>query len=364
MSLDDTGCDSAGSLGIAPDGGYMLPFWYPTSVWVVDDQRSMLAGFSFTFPDRFPYRLFINPHRAVTEALEDHASRKSVYDTAIEVDIEESQGSPKESVSIDRSAIVRAVSDPDRFSEPSCLILDYGMPQMTGLDLLKRIEHVPARRILYTGHGTERERDPLALGAFNNGLINRYLVKGNIEGLSDEEAAEAIFGVIDEMQFEYMATRLEYIQRTLSLVIPKFHSDPNFVAAFRQILDQHKAIEYYFLEGPPGFLLLDEAGAARRLVVLDERAMGEWAAKAELGGAPRDVLEGLQSRSLMPMATPALTVSHFTESMWRGIFTKPKVIEGVSTYYLGMGSAEDLLSGTAVASFGDYLNLQTGEIES
>lgn len=356
--------DEQGSLGMSPDGKFMLPCWYPTSVWMVDDQRAMLSGLSFAFPDRFPYRLFVDPARAVDEALREQMSHQSIHDTAIAVDVDDSGGAPRETVSVDRSAILRAVSNPDRFSELSCLILDYGMPKMTGLDLLSRIDGVRARRVLFTGHGQSSDRDPLALKAFNSGHIQRYLVKGNVvDNKSDEETANEVFAVIDEMQFEYLHERMRYMSQTLEIVTPSFHQDPVFVQHFRQMLIQHHAVEYYFLEDPAGFLMLDEEGQAARVVVLDERALSEWAAKAEISGAPADVVEGLRARKRVPSVGQGTDTRHYTADMWRGLTVNAQRLEAAKTYYVGVTAATDLLSGTNVASYADFLTLQTGDIE-
>ena len=55
----------------------------------------------------------------------------------------------------------------------SVLFIDYHMPEITGIDFLREIRHLPIKKALITG-----EQDyKVAIDAFNSGLVDAYVRK-------------------------------------------------------------------------------------------------------------------------------------------------------------------------------------------
>ncbi len=64
-------------------------------------------------------------------------------------------------------------SQPQRYALTNVLVVDYSMPAMTGLDVLKALPQWPAQRVLLTGQADES----MAVKAFNQRLINQFIPK-------------------------------------------------------------------------------------------------------------------------------------------------------------------------------------------
>lgn len=59
------------------------------------------------------------------------------------------------------------------YTRCSLVVLDYSMPGLNGLDVLRQVTSLPANRILLTGQAD----DTLAVQAFNEGLIKQFVPK-------------------------------------------------------------------------------------------------------------------------------------------------------------------------------------------
>jgi CheY-like chemotaxis protein len=64
-------------------------------------------------------------------------------------------------------------NQPQRYALANVLVVDYSMPAMTGLDVLKALPKWPAQRVLLTGQADES----LAVQVFNQRLINQFVPK-------------------------------------------------------------------------------------------------------------------------------------------------------------------------------------------
>jgi CheY-like chemotaxis protein len=64
-------------------------------------------------------------------------------------------------------------SQPQRYALTNVLVVDYSMPAMTGLEVLKALPTWPAQRVLLTGQADES----MAVKAFNQRLINQFIPK-------------------------------------------------------------------------------------------------------------------------------------------------------------------------------------------
>jgi CheY-like chemotaxis protein len=64
-------------------------------------------------------------------------------------------------------------TNPYRYGLTKICVVDFSMPTMTGLDVLKALPVWPANRVLLTGKADES----IAVSAFNDGLIDRFVPK-------------------------------------------------------------------------------------------------------------------------------------------------------------------------------------------
>ena len=70
-------------------------------------------------------------------------------------------------------SFIELINDSNRFNEVAVMVLDYSMPEMTGLQLAAALDKPNIRKLLLTGNPSSDE----IIQAFNNKLINKYLKK-------------------------------------------------------------------------------------------------------------------------------------------------------------------------------------------
>jgi CheY-like chemotaxis protein len=173
-----------------------------------------------------------------------------------------------------------------RFGIVSVVVIDYQMPEMSGLDLCRKLAHLPVKRILLTG----QEDDALAVHAFNEGLIDMYLPKNHPRLGAELNLA------IRRFQFSFLEQSTELISKVLGSADPVVWGDSSFSLFFDQICEDRGAVEYYAVGDPKGYLLVNAQGQAELMLLFDEAQLDAQAAAAMASRAPGGVVLQLRSR--------------------------------------------------------------------
>jgi hypothetical protein len=71
------------------------------------------------------------------------------------------------------------------------------------------------------------------------------------------------------------------------------------VPALRALMQRERAVEYYMLQHPSGFLMLRADGSAVKLFVYDETDIRHGISEARARGAPADIQAALENRRLV-----------------------------------------------------------------
>lgn len=262
-----------------------LPFFHPTRVAFVDDDRSFLNLFPLRLDAGVPFLRYNCPHTL----LEDLEGGR--IETRIDVDwwtyYSGASGDPSPKLmGLDKSRIFQHIFDEDRFDVLSVVVMDYEMPEMTGIELCREIAGEPCRKILLTGQADQS----LAIHAFNEGLIDLYLPKRH-PGLEAE-----LNHAIRRFQVEYMAKATDMLRQALISEDPDTWEDEGFCSLFDQIRRDRGVVEYYAVDDPKGFLMVDAAAQGALLLVFDDREVEAQRASATASRAPSGVVAQLQSR--------------------------------------------------------------------
>ena len=182
-----------------------LPFFHPTRVVFVDDDRSFLEYFPRTLGPSIPISRYDSPRKLLadlaTGRIETHIDLKcwtSYSDRLADQDHEHMLG-------LDKAMIFTRVFARQRFGSLSVAVIDFDMPEMDGLDLCHAISHLPCRKILLTGQATESQ----AVAAFNEGLIDCFVSK------SDPHLKAVIRERILRYQRAYIADETRLIRHAL-----------------------------------------------------------------------------------------------------------------------------------------------------
>jgi hypothetical protein len=145
-------------------------------------------------------------------------------------------------------------------------------------------------KILLTGKADER----VAVKAFNDGLINRFIRK------QDPDAIQQLATAIAELQSDYFARLERMVSEALAVGTYGFLRNPDFVAVVGCIQQNKQIVEHYLLSKPLGLLMLDASGNAWRLVVMDQEALRSQAEIARDLDAPDELIHQLTSGRVVP----------------------------------------------------------------
>jgi CheY-like chemotaxis protein len=263
-----------------------LPFYHPTRVAFVDDDPGFLNLLPLRLGDTVPYLRFDSPGELLLELASGQLQGELELDWWDAYPADGARERTEEVISIDKSMIYMRVFNRARFGLLSVAVIDYQMPEMTGLELCRKLGHLPCKRILLTGHADES----LAVHAFNEGLIDLYLPK--LHPRLDTELNLAI----QRFQFAYLEQATELLTQVLHATDPIVWGDPVFARFFHRLCDDRGAVEYYAVSDPKGYLLVDAQGSAELLLLFDEADLSAQCAAAAASRAPDGVVLQVQSR--------------------------------------------------------------------
>lgn len=260
--------------------------YFPSTALFLDDNHDFLLNFVLQLDEGVAYRIFDAPRKALDYIHNKRCELELVSRHCLSEYTQAKNGPlTNHTINLDLAAIHAEVYNPHRFSEISVVVVDYAMPGMDGLEFCRRIENSNIKKILLTGQADEK----LAIAAFNEGLIDRYIKK------SDMNAAAQITKSIYDLQLQYFQAMSDMVVRVLSVTSPSCLHDKEFAHFFRQLREEKNIIEYYLVDNSGSFLMLDDDAEVSFLIVKSEADIREQYNLALASGATRDVLDQLVS---------------------------------------------------------------------
>lgn len=298
-------------------------YYFPTKVFLVDDNKDFLMNFSLQLDPTLAYSLFESPHEALRYLLQD--SKVSQLNQQIFSEYREGNDSPMASqmIRLDISAIHKEVFDQHRFGEVSVIIVDYDMPGLNGLEVCRRLKDLPVKKILLTGKADEK----LAISAFNDGLIDHFIQK------SATSVVTQINKSIKELQRAYFLEATKVIVRMLRMDSASFMRDPVFMELFNNLCQKNNIVEYYLTETTGSFLMLDAQAKPSWLVTKYYDDLKLHYDIAEKSHAPAAVLEALRSGDKLPYSWNTDDYYHVSGKDWDKQLHSAEELKGQDTYY-------------------------------
>ena len=268
----------------------VLPYYFPTTVAFIDDDESFLNNLSVCLPHDLACRMFIQPQRAIdhiTEVNNDRAISEQCFrqpSEALVIDPDNNLTLP-----VNLGPITGALYTEQRFSEVSVVVVDYDMPSVNGLEVCRRLDASGAKKILLTGKADEK----VAVKAFNNGLIDRFVSKGNTCMI------DLLITTISDLQQRYFVDAARPLAGVLRHADLEFLSNSQFADSFQQLHKHYDWVEYYLSPQPVGMLCLSTQGQATQLLVADQRQQQISYQRASALGAPASVLKLIHSAEVI-----------------------------------------------------------------
>lgn len=228
----------------------LLCCYFPTKIIFVDDDSRFLKNREGSLDDDTAvYGFFDNPRDAL-DFINTFQSHLFV--------------SPSFAVPEQKIAHIHSLIDnADRYDEISTAIVDYNMPGMNGLEFFSQLKNPHIRKILYTGVADEK----LAIDAFNQGLIDGYISKGN------PNQEEILTRFMRDSQLHYFRALTDLSAESIlkESISDDPHEvaffDPIFVTYFNDLIEKNAICEYYFNGMDENFILLSETGKVSLLFI-------------------------------------------------------------------------------------------------
>jgi CheY-like chemotaxis protein len=263
---------------------------YPTLTVLVDDSASFIANLEFQMNPSIAVKSFQDAHEALKwiSLRSDGCKGK---DLPIRVGYDgQSLSMERRTIALDVDHLYRAVMDPWRFYSPAVVVVDYAMPQMNGLDFCRALSGLPCKKILFTGAADEM----VAVNAFNKGLIDRYLRKGDPDALDQLEVE------IAALELEYFVERFGTVKDLLVRDSFSFLSDEVFVRLVDDLMKKHGFVEHFLFPNPPGVLFFDAGGKPTLMVVETRIGLISHLEAAQDFSAPESLITALKEESVVP----------------------------------------------------------------
>ena len=243
------------------------PLYHPTSILLVDDNPRFLSTFRLQIRTRTPLYTFESALQAL-ESLEAQADMGR----------------------LEPDDAMRRLSDPKRFELCATLIVDHDMPEMTGLEMCRRLANRPINRILLTGKVDESH----AVEAFNQGLIHRFVRK------SDPEVGARINEYLGDLNRDYFRRlTTPYTPPGEHDTLALFYTE-GLARAVDRLYERLRLVEHYYVAQPPGLLLLDDKGKAWLMLLFPRGEAKVHLEIAESENAPEALLRALEQGDRVP----------------------------------------------------------------
>jgi CheY-like chemotaxis protein len=213
-------------------------------------------------------------------------------------------------------------NNPTRHSEISVIILDYHMPNMTGLELARELNAVSAKKILLTGKTDHQQ----AIEAFNEGIIDRFIHKDDPQ-------------LINNLKLHVQGLKKRYFKDETQALL--FHleadeklplSNPEFVTFFEEWCNKNLIREYYVVDKTGNLLTIDQEGRKKYFIVHTDHTLRKFIQINEDENVP-SLIDAVIRREVIPFFGIEQEAWQTPLSDWEKHFYKSNLIVGSEKYY-------------------------------
>jgi CheY-like chemotaxis protein len=226
-------------------------------------------------------------------------------------------------VDIDFQTMVNLYHNKERGNDISALIVDFKMPKLTGLELMKQILPSAIKRILLTG---EAENE-LAIAAFNANTIDRFVHKG------DSSFAADLRLYVKQMTTQYFCDLTKPLLAHMEVEHRLPQSDPVFIDFFDKWACLNNIVEYFVFDKNGSMLVADQQGQVFYFIIHTEKTLDEF---SELHASDKSVkffVNAVMQRYKIPFFGLFREAWEFESTQWTNHFYSPEVLQGRERYY-------------------------------
>lgn len=302
----------------------MMCCYYPTTTVAIDDDPNFLgilaqhSGIANCIP-------YSHPESAI-EALCNQKPLDRLFNRIIKTthksDVSD-MVSDNHSVHFNIRRLHEEIYNKERFNDVSVLIIDYYMDNMDGIEVCELLKDHPAKKILLTG-GADKEK--IAIEAFNNGIIHRFINKSDPHFSSKLRQA---INVLKDAYFRELSLRLFPHIPASSINILQNSAYINFI---NNQLAQFNSTEFYLLDSTGSMLFLNTEGTPVWLIVKSSTEINQYKIIATDQDANEELVQALATRKLMPFFFTDEDYDH-PASKWDTFLYAAHQLPGIADHY-------------------------------
>ncbi|MBV8259419.1 MAG: response regulator [Paraburkholderia sp.] len=293
------------------------PVYHPVSVVFLDDSADFLYALRGLFAGAGPDRYFMSAHEALA-FVTSHEARQSARNPASGPSWSEFEKKGGNALGED------VMADPARFDDIAALVVDYEMPEMTGIEFLAAARDLACTRILLTATADESR----AVEAFNAGLIDFYVKK------TDSAMTRKLRGAIDDAKRKFCARRGHIGVHGVGAV----YANRRTADVLHELAQRERIVEYYWRPEQNAVLTFDAEGNAGVFLAWDSH---DWAAQCDVvtdEGGPAALREEMAARRVMPVYWPH---EAYRPGMSRVAFATPQPVPGLDDTHTSWTPIDD-----------------------
>jgi len=293
-------------------------FYFPTKTVMVDDYVPFLESMSLTLCDQI--QTFNDSEKALI-ALKAYTASVNP-DCLMTIEQEPLEFFDSESLEFDLDNIQAVIANTEKNNDISVLIVDYHMPVLNGLQLLKSVNGNSFKKILLTAEAD----DESAIKAFNNRLIDKFIRKNS------HELSRELSEIIANLKLDYFISLTDSMVKALPYV-HKISKDEDVIKHFQAILVEKNIREYYLIDENGVYLLINEKGESLHYTIYNEEQLKLLAIYAENDGATEKTVEEIKACEKVPYFQGG-EYWDVEAINWGGYLHVPTVIVGEEKYYV------------------------------
>lgn len=293
------------------------PVFHPVSVVFLDDSPDFLYALRGLFPGAGTDRYFTNAAQALA-FVASHEARQSARNPASGAAWSEFEKRGGNALGED------VMADAARFGDIAALVVDYEMPEMTGVEFLAAAKDLACTRILLTATADESH----AVEAFNAGLIDFYVKK------SDPAMTRKLRGAIDDAKRKFCARRGHIGVHGVGAI----YANRRIADVLHEVALRERIVEYYWRPEQNAVLTFDAVGNAGVFLAWDSH---DWAAQCDVvadEGGPEALREEMAARRIMPVYWPN---EAYRPGMSRVEFATPQPVPGLDDTHTSWTRIDD-----------------------
>lgn len=325
--------------------------YYPTTTVAIDDDADFLEMLTqhLGINDCLPY---LSPKTAL-ETINDQNPYQRIQSRIVKKSSTVSENilisSPEDHAIISNMrGLHEEIYNKNRFRDVSVIIVDYYMDEINGIDVCKALAAHPAKKILLTG-GPDKEK--VAIEAFNNGIIHRFINKSDLNFPSKLKQAVT---VLKDAYFHELSLKLfpHFPADIISLL-----QNPAYINFINNQHAQFNSTEFYLLDVTGSMLFLDSYGSPVWSIVKNEDDINNHKALADDHDVDQELIRAFTSKKMFPFFFSD-TDYQCDASEWKYFSYPAHTIPGLKGYYYTTveGHIRNNLNQKNIVSYGSYKN--------